>query len=85
MAFGRQTVVVLHGTLRLKGVEHAIDVRTSLEPVIGADGAPRLVLEADWSIRLLEPFGINGPPDGPVPARDTVLLHCRLIMASAVP
>ena len=68
------------GTFHMIGRNIPLSVRTTFEPVIDDRGRPRLLLTADWTIRLGEPFGLDGPPDGPYPANDTLLFRCHITM-----
>lgn len=82
LRFGEQVQAIMHGRFRLKDRTIPLDVRTTLEPVVDGDGTPLLLLEGDWSIRLRDPFGIEGP-DGPEPAKDTLLYTCRITLEPA--
>jgi polyisoprenoid-binding protein YceI len=79
LRFGEKTNAMMRGTFRMKGRSIPIGVRAALEPVIDASGRPRLLMTADWSIRIGDPFGLEGP-DGPLPARDTVLFSCHITL-----
>ncbi len=59
------------GTFTMKGVEIPLDVQAEITPTVNDEGLPRLNVTAQFSIRLLEPFEIEGPP-GPDPANDTL-------------
>jgi len=50
--------------------------------VLDDNAEPRLQMTADWSIRIGDPFGMIGP-DGPMPARDTVLFTCHITLRPA--
>jgi polyisoprenoid-binding protein YceI len=82
LRLGNQTRVVMHGTFEMRGITIPLDVRTTLEPIVGDDGRPRLLLDADWQLRLRDPFGIPGP-EGPAPANDTLLFRVRLELEPA--
>lgn len=72
LAYGELTQAQAHGTFEMKGISIPLDVRASFEPVLSPEGQPRLVVEGAFSIRLGQPFEIDGP-DGPAPANDTLL------------
>jgi len=80
--FGEQTVATMSGLFRMKGHSIPIDVRTAFEPVLDDNAEPLLQMTADWSIRIGDPFGMIGP-DGPMPARDTVLFTCHITLRPA--
>ncbi len=46
------------------------------------DGEPRLSIDGRWQVRLLDPFGIDGPP-GDAPANDTLIYTCYLVFEPA--
>ena len=79
LRFGIVTQAMMHGTFQLKDRLIPLTVRTTFEPVIDTQGLPRLLLTADWSLRLKGPFGLLGP-DGPHPANDTLLLRCNVTL-----
>ncbi len=82
LAFGRPSPIVAHGRFTLMGLSIPVEARGELEPVIGADGAPRLRVRATYRIRLSRPFEIAGP-DGPTPANDTLVFHLSFLMQEA--
>ncbi|MCG8459218.1 MAG: YceI family protein, partial [Holophagales bacterium] len=68
VAFGTLSRFVARGTFTLVGRSIPVEVRGQLEPIVAADGRPRLKVSAAFRIRLADPFGIAGP-EGPSPAR----------------
>ena len=80
LRFGEITLATMLGTFHMVGRTIPLSVRTTLEPVIDGRGHPRLLLTADWTLRLGEPFGLEGPPDGPSPANDTLLFRCHITL-----
>ena len=82
LEFGRQCKTLIAGTFTMKGESIPIEVTAIWEPIVDASGAPRLVVDGAFSIRLLKPFGIKGP-DGPSPARDTLRFNFALRLAPA--
>ncbi|MEM6458377.1 MAG: YceI family protein [Planctomycetota bacterium] len=81
-AFGQVAAAVLHGTFTMKGRSIPLSVPVSVEAFLGEDGKPRLSIDGRWALRLLEPFGIDGPP-GEAPANDTLVFTCHLVFAPA--
>lgn len=82
LVFGRPLGVMASGSFTMKGREHPIEVRADIEPTMHASGKPRLTVEATFQLRLEEPFGITGP-DGPSPAKDTLLFDLSLLLEPA--
>ncbi|MEM7350935.1 MAG: hypothetical protein AAF657_09030 [Acidobacteriota bacterium] len=82
LTFGRPVPIVAHGRFSLLGLTIPVEVKGEVEPIIGADDAPRLQVRATYSIRLSKPFGIEGP-DGPAPANDTLVFHLNFTMREA--
>ena len=80
LRFGELTRATMLGTFHMVGRNIPLRVRTTFEPVIDGGGDARLLLTADWTLRLREPFGLEGPPDGPSPASDTLLFRCHITM-----
>ncbi|MEM7167606.1 MAG: YceI family protein [Planctomycetota bacterium] len=81
LGFGAVTPVAMEGTFEMKGTTVPLSVRAQLEPIVGADGAPNLLLSGQFQLRLKERFGIEGP-DGPAPANDTVLFDFLFRLAA---
>ena len=82
VSFGTQTPVFLKGQFTMRGITIPLDVLATLEPVVNGDGKLRMILSAEWSIRLIEPCGIEGP-DGPAPENDTVLYAATIVLKPA--
>jgi polyisoprenoid-binding protein YceI len=80
-AFGRQSPAAVAGTFTLKGTSVPLSVVAEFEPVIGADGAPRLLVHSAFQIDL-RTFDIEGA-DGPEPAKYTLLLDVNLKLRPA--
>ena len=81
-AFGQVAAATLHGAFSMKGHTIPLSVPVSLEAILGSDGRPRLMLDGRWEVRLLEPFGIDGPPGEP-PVNDTLIYRCHLVFEPA--
>ncbi|MEO1235865.1 MAG: YceI family protein [Planctomycetota bacterium] len=81
-AFGVIAPAVLHGSFTMKGQTIPLSVPVSVEAFLGDDGKPRLSIEGRWEVRLLEVFGIEGPP-GDAPANDTLIYTCYLVFEPA--
>jgi hypothetical protein len=71
LAFGALTQFSLRGQLEFMSVKVPLDVTAQMEPVLDENGAARIQVNAAFSLRLKEPFGLDGP-DGPQPAKDTM-------------
>lgn len=82
LRFGTSSQAVAQGTFSLLKVDIPLDVRAQIEPVVGDDGQPRLWVRAQAQLRIGEAFGLEGP-DGPSPARDTVVLVLDFEMVPA--
>ena len=72
LAFGSLMLGVLEGHFFLKGKTIPIKAATEIEPVINADGEPRLLIRANWQINVRN-FDI-AEADGPEPAKHTVII-----------
>ncbi|MEM9419342.1 MAG: YceI family protein [Planctomycetota bacterium] len=81
-AFGTVAPAVLHGQFTMKGITIPLTVPASIEAFLGDDGKPRLSIDGRWEVRLLDPFGIEGPP-GDAPANDTLIYTCHLVFEPA--
>lgn len=77
-AFGQVAAAVLHGKFTMKGITIPLAVPVSIEAFLGDDGEPRLSIDGRWEVRLLDPFGIEGPP-GDAPTNDTLIYTCHLV------
>ena len=78
IAYGRLTPAAVSGTFTLKGHSIPLTSRIELEPVIGDDGQPRLIVQGNFKIDLTV-FDIEGA-DGPLPARNTLLFDVHFIL-----
>ncbi len=81
LAYGRLTPATVTGTFTLKGASVPLAVVAEFEPVIGADGGPRLLVRSAFQIDL-RTFDIEGA-DGPEPAKYTLLLDVNLKLKPA--
>jgi hypothetical protein len=81
IAYGRLTPAAVSGNFTLKGKSVPLSVVAEFEPVIGADGAPRLLVRSPFQIDL-RTFDIEGA-DGPEPAKYTLLLDVILKLKPA--
>lgn len=79
LAFGRTSPVVVAGDFRMLGITLPVEVRGQVEPIIGADGLPRLKINATYRIPLWDIFRIEGP-EGPDEARNTLVFHLDFLM-----
>ena len=78
IAYGRLTPAAVSGTFTLKGRSVPLTTKAEFEPVIGADGRPRLLISGAFKIDL-RIFNIEGA-DGPAPARHHLLLDLNFIL-----
>ena len=76
IAFGQLSPARIAGIFHLKGKRMPLSAPAEFEPVIGADGRPRLVVRTAFGIDLRD-FEIEGA-DGPAPARHTLLFDVNL-------
>lgn len=81
-AFGMVAAAVMRGEFTMKGVTIPLTVPVSIEAFLGDDGEPRLSIDGRWEVRLLDPFGIDGPP-GDAPTNDTLIYTCHLVFEPA--
>ncbi len=79
LVMGKTSQVLAKGAFTMKGIRVPLDVRAEIEPIVAADGGVRLSVTASFSIRLKDPFQIDGP-DGPSPARDTLEFFLQFTM-----
>jgi hypothetical protein len=78
IAYGRLTPARVEGTFILKGKNVPLISLTEIEPVIGEDGQPRLLMHGSFKIDL-QLFNIEGA-DGPAPARHTLLFDVNFVL-----
>lgn len=76
IGYGILSPAVLNGMFILKGKRKKLAAKGELEPIVGEDGLPRLLVRVAFQIDLLE-FEIEGA-DGPAPARNTVLFDINM-------
>ena len=76
IAYSQLSPAAVRGTFQLKGKSMTLAAPAEFEPVIGADGRPRLVVRTAFGIDLRD-FDIEGA-DGPEPARYTLLFDVNL-------
>ena len=78
LAYGAITASAIEGRFTMKGVSIPLEVVGQIEPVIGEDGRPRLIVTGSFTIDL-RTFTIPGA-DGPAPQRYTLRFdgHARL-------
>lgn len=81
IGWGRLTPAGMAGVFKLKGVSRPMTLPVEIEPIVGTDGKPRLLVRGAFQIDLTE-FDIEGA-DGPVPARNTLLVDVNLVFRKA--
>ena len=77
IAYGRLSPAFVAGKFTLKGKSIPLTSMTQIEPVMGEDGRPRLLVSGSFRIDL-RTFNIEGA-DGPAPARHMLLFDLNLI------
>jgi hypothetical protein len=78
VAYGRLSPAFVAGKFSLKGKSIPLTSVTQIEPVMGEDGRPRLLVNGSFKIDL-RTFDIEGA-DGPAPARHLLLFDLNLIL-----
>lgn len=84
LAYGAPVPFTGTGRFEMLGESVPVRVSAQAEPVVGEDGAPRVVVRATFRIRIADPFGLTGP-DGPAPANETVLFDLRFRLRGQLP
>jgi polyisoprenoid-binding protein YceI len=78
ITYGRLSPAFVTGKFMLKGNSIPLTSLTQIEPVMAADGRPRLLVNGSFKIDL-RTFNIEGA-DGPAPARHMLLFDLNLIL-----
>ena len=78
IAYGRLSPAVVAGKFSLKGKSVPLTATTEIEPILGEDGKPRLLVGGAFKIDL-RTFNIEGA-DGPAPARHMLLFDLNFIL-----
>ena len=78
ITYGRLAPAAVEGTFELKGKPIPLTAVAEIEPILSADGKPRLLIYGTFKIDL-RTFDIEGA-DGPAPARHTLLFNLNLIL-----
>ncbi len=78
IAYGRLSPAFVAGKFMLKGKGIPLTSMTQIEPIMDADGRPRLLVNGSFKIDL-RTFDIEGA-DGPAPARHTLVFDLNLIL-----
>lgn len=82
IAFGRVTPATLVGRFTLMGKTIDLAVAASVEPIVGEDGRPNLVIDGTWKLNQKAGWGLDGPP-GHDTASNTMLFRCHLVLTPA--
>ena len=82
LRFGETTSCTVQGSFKLMRKNQPVEVEAQLTPLIDANGIPFLQVNATFSLNVVDDFGIKGP-DGPNPARKTMLFNLNFLMKSA--
>ncbi|KGM43774.1 hypothetical protein JY97_05065 [Alkalispirochaeta odontotermitis] len=78
IAYGRLSPAFVEGDFSLKGKSIPLTSLTQIEPIMGEDNRPRLLINGTFKIDL-RTFNIEGA-DGPAPARHMLLFDLNLIL-----
>jgi len=79
IAFGQLTPASMSGNFNLKGKTIPLSVPVEVEPILGDDGGPRLLMRSAFQIDLTQ-FEIEGA-DGPDPANHTLLFDVNVTLS----
>jgi hypothetical protein len=79
LEFGHVNQFSVSGLLEFMAVQAPLMVTAEMEPVLDDAGAPRLRVQAAFSLRLKEKYGLDGP-DGPQPAADTMEFYLNFLL-----
>jgi polyisoprenoid-binding protein YceI len=82
ISYGRLSPAAIEGIFKLKGKSIPLSSVMQIEPILGEDGQPRLLINGTFKIDL-QTFEIEGA-DGPAPARHTLLFNLNLILKEKV-
>lgn len=82
ISYGRLSPATVEGIFTLKGKSTPLSSVAQIEPILGEDGVPRLLINGTFKIDL-KIFKIEGA-DGPAPARYTLLFNLNLILKEKV-
>ncbi len=82
IAFGRVTPATLVGRFTLMNKTIDLAAAASVEPIIGDDGRPRLVIDGSWQLNQKKHWGLDGPP-GHDTASNTMVFRCHIVLAPA--
>jgi len=77
--FGKTSKIGMIGNFNFLGISETINTTAQIEPIITEDNQVRLQVYTSFRIRLKERYGIEGP-DGPDPAKDTVVFYLNFLM-----
>lgn len=76
--FGQLSLASMNGKFTLKGKTIPLTVPTQIEPVIGSDNQPQLIMQSAFSINLSR-FDIQGA-QGPPPANHTLMFEVNAVL-----
>jgi len=77
IGWGRLTPAGMNGLFELKGVTTPMSLPVEIEPIVGSDGNPRLLVRGAFQVDLTA-FDIEGA-DGPAPVRNTLMVDVNLM------
>lgn len=81
IAFGRMATGSVTGTFTLKGKEVPLTAAFEIEPIVSAEGQPKLLMRGRFTIDVLE-FDVESA-DGPAPANHTLIFDVNLQLKPA--
>ncbi len=82
LAFGELKPITVSGIFTLKGISINLTPSMQIEPILGNDMKPRLIISGDFKLNLRN-FNIDDA-DGPEPANHTLILDFYFIMKPAI-
>ncbi len=77
--YGQTQEVIVDGTFELMRRKRPVKVQALLTPIVSETGQPLLLVNAFFSLNIVDDFKIKGP-DGPAPARKTLLFDLNFLM-----
>ena len=78
---GQLNRVAVPGTFSFMKEERPMTVQAELTPILSEQGEQQLLVHVLFDLNITQGYGIAGP-DGPVPARETMVFDLNFIMSS---
>ncbi|MEO0776328.1 MAG: YceI family protein [Bacteroidota bacterium] len=79
LAWGQTTATTVEGDFKLLNIVRPVRVVAQLTPLLDDDGRALLQVEASFTLNITDDFKIKGP-DGPDPARKTLLFNLNFLL-----